>query len=166
VGVLNGGYRKWTEESHPLSQETPAYRRADFEARVRPGLRVEAPDVLTAVADPAVQIVDARGPETYRGEVYRGSRRGHIASAINVPAKSLYHDDGTWLSDQALAGRFAEAGLDPNGSVISYCNGGVTATAVLFALDRIGHRRYSNYDGSLNEWGERSELPVEEGNGE
>ena len=40
-------------------------------------------------------------------------------------------------------------------AVIAYCNGGVTATAVLFALDRIGHESWANYDGSWNEWGER-----------
>ena len=46
--------------------------------------------------------------------------------------------------------------------VIAYCNGGVAATTVLFALDRLG-RVGANYDGSWNEWGNNPALPTREG---
>ena len=49
----------------------------------------------------------------------------------------------------------ATAGIDPERKTIAYCNGGVTATAVLFALHRLSNDNFANYDGSWNEWGER-----------
>ncbi len=36
--------------------------------------------------------------------------------------------------------------------IIAYCNGGVAATSVLFALSILGYSHLTNYDGSWNEW--------------
>ena len=55
----------------------------------------------------------------------------------------------------------SEFGLDPAKPVVAYCNGGVTATAVLFALAQMGRMDFANYDGSWNEWSAVDALPVE-----
>ena len=161
VAVLDGGFTKWHVEGRPVTATVPSPSPQTFTPRNRSELRVTWEDVLQAIGSNQRTIVDSRHAETYRGEVWRGSRAGRIPSAISLPADSLVHPDGTWRSPDELAEIVAHAGIQPDRMVISYCNGGVTATAIQFALHLTGNENSAIYDGSWNEWGDREDLPVE-----
>lgn len=163
VAVLDGGFNGWKAAGLPRTNAETVVPRERFVPEPRLELRVDGEGVRDRIGDEGHLIADARDPGQYTGEVRRGSRGGHVPSAVNIPAKTLVNDDGTWKSDEELAAILRAGGVRDDVEVTAYCNGGVTATGILFALDRIGHAAWANYDGSWNEWGERDDLPVSEG---
>lgn len=156
VTVLDGGLGKWRAEGRPL--ETGEARRAPavFTARPHADWVLGRDDVAGNVTEPRLQLVDARAADRYHGRVPEprpGLRSGHIPGARNLPYQDLVAPDGTLLPAAELAARFAQAGVAAAQPVAAYCGSGVSACAVLLALEALGRRGELLYDGSWTEWG-------------
>jgi thiosulfate/3-mercaptopyruvate sulfurtransferase len=58
---------------------------------------------------------------------------------------------------------FEAAGVDVARPVIATCGSGVSASMLALALERLGNRQWSVYDGSWAEWGAYPDLKVARG---
>jgi thiosulfate/3-mercaptopyruvate sulfurtransferase len=166
VAVLDGGLPKWRAEGHPIEDMGPIIRDRHMTARRNATLVRDVTQVALASKLNQAEIVDARAAERFRGEAPEprvGLRTGHIPNSKSVPFKTLLNADQTLKSPPAIRAVFEAAGVDLGRPIITTCGSGITAAVLSLALEIIGHRDHSLYDGSWAEWGSYNDLKVELG---
>ncbi len=176
VRLLNGGRKKWIDEDRPLTKGSTPRTAPPRPPRFDPPaehLRVyydEVRRVLPEVRQGTHVLVDVRSPKEFTGEVTappeypdeHAQRGGHIPGAVNVPWAQAVNEDGTFKSREELERLYAEKGVTPDRSVITYCRIGERSSHTWFVLTYLlGFPHVRNYDGSWTEWGNRIRSPIE-----
>ncbi|MBS1212519.1 MAG: mercaptopyruvate sulfurtransferase [Proteobacteria bacterium] len=164
VSVLDGGLARWLAESRRVVSEVVAVEPAVYSVDYRPHLVRDLPEIQAALAEPAIQILDARSPGRFAGtepEPRAGLRSGHIPGSVNVFFKDLIDDTTRRLKPaEALETCFRESGVNFSKSLVTSCGTGVTAAILALGLYVTGRRDVAVYDGSWTEWGGRDDTPV------
>jgi thiosulfate/3-mercaptopyruvate sulfurtransferase len=155
VTVLDGGSKKWMAVGRAMETGIPRVEPAVFTAKLRPGIVRTMDEVADALRSGAAQIVDMRSRGRFEGtdpEPRAGLPSGHMPGALNLPYSTLVAADGTLLPPDELRQRVAGAGIRLDRPIIGSCGSGVSACALLLALDTLGVEGATLYDGSWTEW--------------
>lgn len=166
VAVLDGGLPKWQAEGRETEDMPPIVKDRHMTTSRQNHLVKDVTQVAHAAKLLEAEIVDARSAARFSGEAPEprpGLRAGHIPGSKNVPFASVLNGDGTMKPVEEIKAIFSQAGVDLSKPVITTCGSGVTAAVLFLALERIGHRNHSLYDGSWSEWGMYEDLGVEKG---
>ena len=166
VSVLDGGFPKWKKENRPVENSHPELGDARLTTTLQSRLVSGVHEVVGASKKGSAQILDARPAQRFRGdqpEPRPGLRSGHIPGSLNIPFSSFLNADGTLKKPSALRSAVESGGVDMDRAIITTCGSGVTAAIASLALEVIGHRQHSLYDGSWSEWGSRSDLEIAKG---
>ncbi len=159
VRLLDGGLGAWVRAGGGLEDGDVAPPPGDV---VLPGGGMPVVDADAAAALPGRGgvLLDARAAERYRGEVEPvDPRAGHVPGATSAPTTGNLGGDGTFLTAEELAGRFAPLGVRPGTDVAVYCGSGVTAAHEIAALAAVGIEA-ALWPGSWSQWSADPDRPV------
>ena len=162
TSILDGGLPMWRAEGKPVTGDLVEPKKGSLTPHLNSKLIVDAAWVKNNLDKPEVRILDARAPQFYTGaEQGRMPRGGHIPHAKNIPFSSLVEDSNNkFKSANALRDLFNAADVKPNSSVATYCHIGQQASLLYFVARYLGYDAHV-YDGSFEDWSQRTELPVE-----
>jgi thiosulfate/3-mercaptopyruvate sulfurtransferase len=170
VGILDGGLAQWVKDGFPLTTEASSPVASDFQPRLQTGLLATVDDMLAALHDPAVKLLDNRDVDEWRGVssspygVDFAPRKGRIPGSRWIEWYEFMNTDDTiphFKSPEEIRSLCAQVGLDVDDDIIIYCFKGARASNTYIAMRLAGFTKLRNYYGSWNEWSRNPKLPID-----
>lgn len=168
VAVLDGGFEAWIAAGRPIEAGVRIPVPAAFTGQPRRERLVLLEEAVEAVATRpslAFELVDARDPARYRGELEPIDRRaGHIPGARNHCFRKNLDARGHFLPPALLKEAFVGSlGTLPDATTVHYCGSGVSACHNALAQVHAGLPEPRLYCGSWSEWSRDARRPAATG---
>lgn len=166
VTILNGGFAGWQAEGLDIASGEAAQRAVSrFEGRLQPNLIASLEEVEAARGTQA-QLVDARPSDYFRGENQSPAARapGTIPDSRSLPHVGFLgeRDQAWYLNEDSITAQVNQAELNPGTRTIAFCNTGHWAATDWFVLSELaGFEEVALYDGSMAEWSQDSDRPLQ-----
>jgi thiosulfate/3-mercaptopyruvate sulfurtransferase len=160
--LLDGGMQAWKAAGFATTTEVNSPKGAGFKISEHREVLATAEDVLQSLNKKDVSILDTRSRAEYVGTQIRAARGGAIPGAVHIEWTDNLDASGKFKPDAELKAMYSRAGITADKEVISYCQGGYRAAHSYVTLRLIGFPKIRNYIGSWKEWGDRTDLPIDQ----
>jgi len=153
VALLDGVLQAWQAAGGTMTNVRPTLVPRVF-VPLRQDRLVDADYVLECIETPHMHLVDARGPDRFRGENETiDPVGGHIPGAVNRFFKDNLLPDGRFKPAAELRAEWLAtlAGAPPD-LVVHQCGSGVSACLNMVAMEIAGLPGSRLYAGSWSEW--------------
>ncbi len=167
VKILDGGWQGWVSAGLPVSYETvPAREAPALTAQLQPDRLISVGELMEGHA--SLHVIDARSDDEYHGKAAHGNERvGHVPGALHLEWNRLLENSKDpqavrrFRSPEEIQAILSATGIDPGAETVTYCQAAVRAAFVAFALELTGQGPVRVYDGSMAEWANRDDTPLE-----
>ena len=163
VKVVDGGLNAWLAENKPLTSKIPRPERSEFHSEIDTAQVCDINELKSLVGTGA-QIWDTRSDEEWNGTESRGNARvGRIPGSIHFEWRHLLEGPPfrRFRPLSEIRTTLVEAGIDVDAPVVSYCQAGIRGAFGQFVLALLGNMESRNYDGSMDEWANEEDTPLE-----
>jgi len=164
VSLLDGGLSSYMRNrKNPLSDQPVKLPEKEFKFTLRENLLATREEVEQALKD-GTPLIDGRADSYYLGIDKSGSAKtaGTLPGAANLPIDWMVERGGFFRIPEHLKVLFGAAKAPTSGKSIAFCNTGHQASVTWFvAHELLGNKDISLYDGSMAEWTQTPDAPVE-----
>ena len=99
VAILNGGFNKWIENEHNVTNRKNVIRRGVFRYTKNNLGVLKTKDIERNLISESFILFDARDNDRFLGiNEPIDDKAGHIPSSVNLPFNKFLNKDGTWKS--------------------------------------------------------------------
>jgi thiosulfate/3-mercaptopyruvate sulfurtransferase len=161
VAVLDGGLPEWKASSFPVERPVVyQLKKGDFRTHYQPQKLKYTKDVLNAIVNKSILIIDARSNGRFYGtapEPREDLKSGHIPNSVSLPFGEI-QQNGKMKSKEELSKVFSD--YKNNKEIIFTCGSGITAAILALGAAISEVENVAVYDGSWTAWGSTDNLPI------
>jgi thiosulfate/3-mercaptopyruvate sulfurtransferase len=171
VRLLDGGWHAWAHAGLPVSTRKGKWRRPSqaWEPQARPALKTTLDELRSHLDDPSWQVLDVRSLEEHEAmeEEPENDRQGHLPGAVHLEWNEFVENSTDpeavrrLRSGTEIEELLSEVGVRSDTTVVTHCQAGVRGAFAAFVLELVGRPAARLYDGSMAEWANREDTPLE-----